>query len=193
MRVRTALLVGATTALTAACTTVLEGVPGPSANIHQTGSTPEPTVPRVLSLLPKQWGEQAGIRNDALGLMVSFSFDKIVVNPKCTGKAAVKPANGHFIAITVTAETGPNYDGSTLNDLSNADFKVIDPNGDLDPSPVQTAAAAKCLPSSQYLPNLAKQGQVYRGKIVLDTRFGKGSVVFRPGTLQDDAGWSWAF
>ncbi|WP_156754544.1 hypothetical protein [Actinokineospora pegani] len=193
MRLRTVLLVGAATALTTACTTVVEGVPGPSANIHQTGSKPEPTAPRVLSLLPKQWGEQAGIRNDALGLMVSFSFDKIVVDPKCTGRAATKPANGHFIAITVTAETGPNYDGATLHDLNSADFKVIDPSGDLDTSPLQTAAANRCLPGSRYLPDLVKQGQVYRGEIVLDTRFPKGSVVFRPGTLQDNAGWSWAF
>lgn len=191
MRARSVLLAAVAAALTAACTTVVGGDPTAMSGITPTSASPTPTT-KVVSLLPKRLGEPAGIRDDALGLMVQFSFDRIQVNPKCTAKSRVKAGNGHFVAITVTAETGPNYDGTTLTDLNTADFKVIGPDSSQDVA-VRTAAADKCFPTSDRLPVLAKPNKTYRGRIVLDTRFDSGTIIFRPGTLEGNGGWSWGF
>ncbi|OLR90893.1 hypothetical protein [Actinokineospora bangkokensis] len=195
MRVWSALLVvlsaAALTTTLAACTNVVGGTPAGIAGAVTPPTPPTPTT-RAVTLLPKKLGEQAGIRDDALGLMVSFSFDKIQVDPRCTAKARVKPTNGHFLAITVTAETGPNYDGATLTDLSTAEFKVLGPDTTQDTA-VRTPAADKCFPAAQKLPVLDAPGEVFTGKIVLDTRFTTGTIVFRPGTLEGNGGWAWSF
>lgn len=190
MRARPVLLAAAAAALTAACTTTVEGDPTMS-GITPTSAAPTPTA-KVVTLLPKRLGEPAGIRDDALGLMVSFQFDKIQVDPRCTAKSRTKATNGHFVAITITAETGPNYDGTTLTDLNTADFKVLGPDNTQD-TDVRTPAADKCYPTTDRLPVLSKPGKTYRGRIVLDTRFTTGTIVFRPGTLEGNGGWSWGF
>jgi hypothetical protein len=147
--------------------------------------------------IAKKVGDVAALCTDdsCTQFAVTFTVDKIEVDPKCTGKYArqsgSKPERGHFVALTFTVKTTDRFaDDQAFFTVNPYDFSVVGPDGLTEtPGP----GAYGCLPDSELLPtaNYAPSSQ-YVGKMLVDTKHPKGILMFRPAVM-GTGGWEWEF
>lgn len=155
-----------------------------------TTTTPPPSTPAKSPRghIIKQVGQVAGQADTNGKMVLTFTLDKILVDPKCTDQYAVKPKRGHYIALSFTVKTTADLpaDGTTM--FTQHDFDVIGPDGVTES---EVASPGICMNIDEYftMDPLAPSSQ-YRGLIVLDSKNTTGVVAFRPGGV---GGWEWAF
>jgi hypothetical protein len=149
--------------------------------------------------ITKKVGEAAALCTDdtCAEFAVTFTADKIEVDPKCTNKYAkqlgAKPEKGHFVALSFTLKTTTKFTGDrALFTINPFDFSIVGPDG-VTETASSSSSAYNCLPDSELLPasNYAASSQ-YVGKIIIDTKHSHGIVMLRP-PIMSEGGWEWEF
>lgn len=115
--------------------------------------------------------------------LADFTVKKITKDFHCTEKMAGKPANGHYVAIEIQAETG---DRAVFNqafyDVEYADLKFgdsawrfVDKSGTTINS-ITSAGSDLCLPQSEYIKSVGPSKNV-NGLVILDLPSTQGTLV----------------
>ncbi|MCE7002877.1 hypothetical protein LWC34_08535 [Kibdelosporangium philippinense] len=158
-----------------------------------TAPTKSSPVTSARGNIKKTVGEVAALCTDTncTDLSVTFTLDKIEVNPKCTDKysADAKPENGHFVVLSFTMKTTDKFSGhAQYFSLNPFEFSIVGPDG----ITIQNTSSSQCMAMSEMLPlgNYSPSSQ-YIGKVVLDTKHAHGVVVFKQGWM--DGGWEWEY
>jgi hypothetical protein len=190
-----ALLGALTVAVLAGCTTGPSGDPASSEDASAPVVTTPAADPRLSErgLLPKQIGQEAGIRNDDGTVPVRFTITAAEADPQCQGRPGgvyaeqMTPSRGHFVRLTVDVTTGPGYD---TNDAPFASLTWVDPGG-YTHDQLRTWNASLC-EGDDGLPTAMGPGQRYRGVIVLDVPTTTGTLlVATVGYPYDGGGWEY--
>ena len=145
--------------------------------------------------LIKQVGEPAGNRvaegSDEWAL--KFTVTGIEVDPQCTAEYAVPAVNGHLVAISIEATTGPEpkfseilYNGVTFD--ANR-WKAIASNGTTVNS-ITSNATYSCLEQAESLPMHIGAAEKVTGKVILDVPDAAGTLVYSD---YGSTGWEWAY
>jgi hypothetical protein len=147
----------------------------------------------------KKLGEAAGLCTDdsCTNVAVTFTLDKIELDPKCTGKSAkvldAKPEHGHFVALSFTVKTTEKFTGDSASfSINPYDFSVVGPDGITETTSYGSGTYG-CLPDSEMLStsNYAPSSQ-YVGKVLIDTKHSRGTIMLR-SAIMGDGGWEWEF
>jgi len=136
----------------------------------------------------KKVGEGANITNKDGEELIVFGVDSIELDPGCTNAEAMEPENGHFLVVSMTAETGPSFEGYEVH-LAN-DWKVIAENGTTVNSDPHTYAATTCMNSTETIPLNIGRSEKLNGKVVLDVPVEAGYLVL---SIATGDGWEWQF
>ncbi|MFC0110705.1 hypothetical protein [Kibdelosporangium aridum] len=142
--------------------------------------------------IKKKVGDVAALCTDdtCTDFAVTFTLDKIEVDPKCTAKYSAdgKAENGHFVVLSFTVKTTTKFTSDhTHLSLKPHEFSVVGPDG----VTIQNYATSGCTAISEMLPVNFSPASQYIGKVVLDTKHAHGVVVYRPSAL--DGGWEWEY
>ena len=125
---------------------------------------------------------------------VNFTIDSIQPVTACSGSYPQPPQNGHFIVVSVTAETTEALNKAPVKsfDVSPASFKFIAANGTTFNGSLGTGPSFGCLANGEGFP-IAGMGPAEKvsGKVVLDVPETTGTLVFRD--LFGSAAWEWNF
>lgn len=185
--------------LVSACTAMQVGTPVPrhEGDLVLPESAPETTteapVPQTneRGFRPKELGERAcygPVDADGCGSGVTFSIDKIVVDPPCVDYGQ---RSGHTLVLSLRVATGTDSAaiqdaGAVFNPFS---FIVIGKNG-----VSQSADVGMCVDATNS-PNTYGPNQKYAFKIELDVPVAHGALALQPGIVGADGtgGWEWAF
>jgi hypothetical protein len=179
--------------------------------VHSSGLAAQPPPPATTAAatsarkesprgaIMKKVGEVAALCADdsCTQFAVTFTLDRIEVNPKCTGKYArqsgSKPERGHFVALTFTVKTTEKFAADqALFTINPYDFSVVGPDG-LTETMSPGSSTYECLPNSELLPTAEyAPASQYVGKVLLDTKHPKGILMFRPPAT-GAGGWEWEF
>ncbi|WP_125726651.1 hypothetical protein [Kibdelosporangium aridum] len=172
--------------------------------VHSSGLAAPPTSPTttappksspatsVRGNIKKKVGDVAALcaDNGCAEFTVTFTLDKLEVDPKCTDKYSrgVKAENGHFVVLSFTVKTTDKFTGDNVYSMLNPyDFSIVGPDG----ITVQNTSSTGCVAVSELLPSNFSPSSQYVGKVVLDTKHAKGVIVYRPGMI--DGGWEWEY
>ena len=145
--------------------------------------------------LLKQVGEPAGIRMDEGSdeWALSFTVTGIEVDPVCTGPYPEPAENGHLVAISIEAATGPEpgfsevlYNGVSFG---SQDWKVIASNGTTVNNNTSVATYG-CFPPAEILPNSIGAAEKVSGKILLDVPDPAGTLVL---SSYGENGWEYEY
>jgi hypothetical protein len=201
---RSALIVAAAAVVLSGCTSRTNGEANVAA-AHSSGLASPPTSAEAAAAdepelsprgaIPKQIGEAAGLCNDekCTAFAVTFTVDKIEVDVQCTEPYAEPPANGHYIALTMTIKTtdlfGPDL--VPLFNISPFSWEIIGADGITEASD-PGAGAYSCLPTSDLPPAGLSPSSQYVTTMVLDSRNASGILLLRMPNLVD-GGWEWTF
>jgi hypothetical protein len=149
--------------------------------------------------LTKRLGEAAMLcaDKDCSKAALTFTVDKIEVDPKCTDPYAHKygvdtpPQNGHYVVLHMTVKTTTDMPSemAPLIGFNGYEFSVIGPDG-------VTSASADggygCMDTNDRLPSAGvSPGSQYQGTVVLDTKHTSGTIAFRFATM--NGGWEWSY
>ncbi|WP_156756627.1 hypothetical protein [Actinokineospora pegani] len=160
----------------------------PSASAEHAADTPAKS-PR--GNLVKQIGEAAGVSPTQGGAStVTFSIEKITVDPKCTDGFSEKSAKGHYIALEMTVKTEPTYDSDEMMmfSINPYSFSVVGQDGVTE---TEVAATYPCVDPKDHLTSDAlSPASQYKGVVMLESKSTSGLLVFRPA---GSSGWEWAF
>lgn len=145
----------------------------------------------------KDLGERAGLTSaDDGAVFFEITVDDATVTTTCPGRGVdVRPANGHFLVLDVTATlssdatAGGDAGQDVYMPLVAETFSIVTPEGGLQETTVTDASWA-CFEDDELLPPFLEPGQTASGKIVLDAANDSGVVVYAPDGL---AGWEWEF
>ncbi|WP_285726932.1 hypothetical protein [Psychromicrobium xiongbiense] len=145
--------------------------------------------------LHKQIGQLAGVirDNDPNIRLASFSVAAITANFSCPVDPALKPKNGHFVAVEMWVETYSLLSSSTTPyfGVSPRDFDIIAPDGAITPgTALDTWPAHACLDDGTGLPARIGPSQKERGLVILDSPVAAGSVVLSQQDTKG-SGWLW--
>lgn len=166
-----------------------------------TGTVSPAAVAPTLSprgLIPKQIGEVAGIGpgGKLKTAVVTFTVDKITLDPVCEARFAEKPEYGSFLRVDLTIRTAANYVHSDV--LFDAGRIYWSMQGDVDgltQTEMASMASYSCLPNDSEFPILTSlnPSSTYKGSIVLDTKYRTGELMFKPINFitLDGGGWEW--
>ncbi len=164
-----------------------------------TDSSPTPTLEATKAprsprgSLIKKVGEPAGSRGTANDVWdLKFTVTDIQVDPICTSPHAEPPVNGHFVAVSIEATTGPEPEFSSVfpNGVGfGYGWKAIASNGTT-ANTVMSNATYNCLESSELINGDIRAAEKVAGKVILDVPDAAGTLVFsNDGT----AGWEWEY
>lgn len=140
--------------------------------------------------LIKEIGEEAALTSyDYIDLVV-FTIDAIELDPPCTSGYPEASANGHFIAVTITAQTFPELSDAEIDTVSFSEWawEAYSTDGVRLNDPVGTAYS--CLAEGELMPFEIGPGQKVTGKIVLDVSDVHGAIAFVPYA---GLGWEWRY
>lgn len=141
--------------------------------------------------LVKKVGEVAAISTTDKQPLLSFAVDEITLDKKCETSYARRPEHGHFVMVSIRAETGAAFPADSRLIINPYDFSIVGTDG-VTENGLATSAALSCLPQSQLLPNTPYgPSKSYSGIIVLDTENPKGTLLYRP--TFGGTGWAWRY
>ncbi|WP_280265325.1 hypothetical protein [Nocardia wallacei] len=202
---RHTMIVAAALALTAALATACSSSGEGQVGYGSTSTAPKPPLLSLISQTPaapgvpaksqrnnvvKRVGESSGIGRAGEQPVVSWTVTSVTVDPTCTKSIAELPENGHFVVVTMEAETSPAFEYAALpggfHPMNN--WAIVDADGVSQPHP-STTAATHCL-DLDFPPQLAP-GSRYSFHLVFDSRTPTGVLTFVP-TL-GAGGWEWSF
>lgn len=142
--------------------------------------------------LVKKVGQLAGMNaGNPDDVIAEFKTTAIETDVKCTAEFAQPAQNGHYIAITMEVQTTPKLAEQSISKalyFTPGDFKVIGPDGTRENDSLGNSFG--CLPDAELLPGEIGPGETASGKIVLDSAYTEGVLVFSPML---DSGWEWEF
>lgn len=142
--------------------------------------------------LVKKIGQLAGLSGENPNdVIAEFKITSIETDVKCTEEFAQPSENGHFIAITMEVQTTPKLAEQSFSNavyFTPVDFKVIGPDGSRENDSLGNSFS--CLPDAELLPGEIGPSETATGKIVLDSAYTEGVLVFNP---MFDTGWEWEF
>jgi hypothetical protein len=145
--------------------------------------------------LIKEVGEPAGITGgeDGSEELLTFNVTDIEVDPACPAPYAQKPENGHFVAVTLEAKTGPEpafseelYNGVNF---SAGSWKVIASNGTT-VNQISSGPAYGCFEEDHMIPSDIRAAENVKGKVVFDLPDTSGTLIY---SVYGDIGWEWTF
>lgn len=184
------------TSITDAAAETTTAPPSQTAEPEEAAETEETTEPSPQppeserGYLLKEIGEEAGLTGYDDENLVSFTVDAIERDPECSSAYSEKPANGHYLAITVTAQTFPElaeYESGSISfsewnweAYSAESVRLNDPVGN----------GYTCLSTGEMLPADIGPGQKVTGKIMLDVADLHGTVAF---VAYGYIGWEWSY
>jgi hypothetical protein len=142
--------------------------------------------------LVKHVGDDAGITIDGKPA-ADWVVTKIAVDPPCRNRYAEKPANGHFVVLTMRVTTTPqllNDDGSPGSvTFSEGIWSGYDSHGTKFNDVLGNAYS--CLADSERLPDQIGPGQTATGKLAFDVTSATGSLELPQ--LVAPGGWEYAY
>jgi len=201
MRLHVWALIAAATALAGCSSTHGATNQADVASMHSSGlatpgqvtSTTQAANTSPRGMLVKKLGEPAGIiaSTGAHPIVLTFTVDKIQVDPKCTGSTAEKPENGHFIAVSMTVKTTSDFAPDSFQSIDDTAFTIVGSDGITDAG-VSSYNAFECLKQSEQLPINYLPGSQYQGTVVLDSKYASGVLVY-PMRMSNAQGWEWSF
>jgi hypothetical protein len=143
--------------------------------------------------LIKSVGQGAGYTDENGKQVVTFTINKIAMDPVCTEQYAQAPQNGHFLALDVSVVTNPELataTGSGTFTMSPSEWKLIAPNGTTF-NGFLSGSTFGCLPQTEQIPQSIGPAENVTGTLLLDVPSTEGTLVFKPVYL--GAGWEWKF
>ncbi len=150
--------------------------------------------PDQRGLLQKRLGELSGVvtADGSNKRLVNFTVASITVDYSCQTGTAIKPTNGHFIAVELWIEALPGLAASKdpFFSVSPKDFDLQGPDGRKVSQSLDTRAGHVCLDNGLGLPARVLPGQKIRGLVVLDSPIDAGSLVLSQKST-DGPGWLW--
>lgn len=193
----TIVLTGCGSAVPASSPTA-PNVPAASDGASEKPEETEPPTEQAVSPrgnLLKEVGEPAGISGseDASDDLLTFNVTDIEVDPACPAPYAQQPENGHFVAVTLEAKTGPEpafseelYNGVNF---SAGSWKVIASNGTT-VNQISSGPAYGCFEEDHMIPSDIRAAENVRGKVVFDLPDTSGTLIY---SLYGGIGWEWTF
>lgn len=173
-----------------------EAVP-PPATITSTTSDAAATTPAPPSTparsprgnLVKQVGEEASIYTGDT-LLIRWRVTEITVDPVCSLPDPQPPIAGHFVKVTISAQTSPEFTSDALPGGfgPHGNWGIVDADGITQPS-ANSIATTRCHPEES--PFHIAPSSKYRFGIVLDARTPTGVLTFVP--VGRPYGWEWSF
>lgn len=136
----------------------------------------------------KKIGEEAGFRDSNGDDLLVFTVDAIDVDPTCSSGYPESPANGHYVAITITAESTPLLNAEYYFSFSEWSWQVYNTSGVRLNDPVGNAWS--CMGEADLLPTEIGPAQKVHGLVVLDVADPHGIVVFAPDPTLS---WEWSY
>ena len=146
--------------------------------------------------LIKTVGEPGGIRLEEGSdeWVLNFTVTGIEVDPACTSASAEPAINGHLVAISIEATTGPNpkfsetlYSGVSFASHS---WKAIASNGTT-VNTIESTATYGCFDQGQLIPNQIGAAEKAAGKVILDVPNTTGTLVY--SVDGGSSGWEWEY
>ena len=169
----------------------LPALPQATTETADTTQAPPESATNERGFVPKKLGESAcfgGIDATSCADGVTFSIDKIVVDPPC---ADYGQRTGHTLVISMRVATGTDSEpiqlaGGVFNPFA---FIVIGRNG-----VTQKADFGMCTDPSGS-PGTYGPNQKYAFKIELDVPVAHGTLALQPGMIGDGGtgGWEWPY
>lgn len=145
---------------------------------------------------PMELCAKAGVNDPDLGkTTLTFTVTDIEVDPTCPLGIAEDPVNGHFVALTMQAETTPEFRSSVIPyGFSNgSDWSAVGSDG-FRTQRILTSEAGMCVGLDW--PTL-DPGSKYLFRVVLDVKSDSGVVIFAPtdfsGQWSTDPAWEWEY
>lgn len=144
--------------------------------------------------LVKEIGEIAGLRDNNGNDIMTFTLTRIEPDYTCTSPFAEPSLNGNFIALTFDVQTTPALadwinNGGMPPDFNPHYFRVIDVDGTRENDSVGNGIY--CPSDSELLPATIGPAETISGKIVLDSKYSEGIIIYSPPA--DGLGWEWVF
>lgn len=122
---------------------------------------------------------------------VTFAITDIAPDFACTSPYAEPPKNGHFVALTMDIETGPEPKFSEYLPggfyISNYSFKFVTPEGTT--ANDVSGNAYMCLNEAEQLPAEIGGGEKVTGRIVLDVPSNQETIIYED--MSSGEGWEW--
>lgn len=174
---------GDDTAAAAPTTTQLPTTAAATTTARATGESPRGN-------LVKNVGETAAVGRPGQPPVAQWTVTDIAVDSPCTSSIAQPPENGHFVTLTVEAETTPDFRPDALpGGLHPANnWAIVTSDGFTQPHAFSTPAS-RCEPLD--FPSFLAPGSRYRFHLIFDSRTPDGVITFvpQPGA----SGWEWTF
>lgn len=141
--------------------------------------------------LVKKLGERAAIATADKQPLISFVVEDITLDKKCETSYARKAQHGHFVMVSIRAQTTAAFPQNTRLIINPYDFSIIGTD-QITENGLATSAALSCMPPSQLMPNTPYEpSKTYTGIIVLDTENPSGTLLYRP--TFGASGWAWRY
>lgn len=164
-----------------------------AAETAATNNVPTPTAPSRSDRgnLIKDVGVAASSSIDGEEI-VSFVVSSIEVDPVCSGALAEPAQNGHFVVMSLEAQTTAALakDVNPQFSFSSGNWKVIAENGTTQNQFASSQASFSCLDDAERFPISMGPAEKATGKIVLDVVSPSGTLVLHSGS---GAGWEWSY
>lgn len=174
-----------------------ETTTAPPAETEVPIETPEPTIEPApespeseRGYLIKEIGQEASLTGYDQEELVVFTVDAIERDPTCTSGYPETPINGHYLAVTITAQTFPALANNEIGTVSFTEWawEAYSSSGVRLNDPVGTGYS--CLSNGEMMPSEIGAGQKVTGTIVLDVADLHGTVAYMPYT---GIGWEWSY
>lgn len=145
--------------------------------------------------LIKTVGDPAGIflEEGSDEWALNFTVTGIEVDPACTGAYAEPAVNGHLVAISVEATTGPDpkFSEALYNNVSfdASNWKAIASNGTT-VNTISSQSAWSCFDQAEMIPQQIGAAEKVIGKVVLDVPDATGTLIY---SVYGAGGWEWEY
>ncbi|MDQ3578040.1 MAG: hypothetical protein M3443_10665, partial [Actinomycetota bacterium] len=153
-----------------------------------TNSAPATPAKSPRGNIMKTVGQAAGLSDASGKTMMTFTLDKVTVDPKCSSPYAEKAKHGHYVSLAFTVKTTTDLTAdSGIYGLTQHDFDIVGADGITES---EVSSYTLCMNNDEYLTSdpFAPASQ-YGGLIVLDTKHTTGTIVFRPPGMTGNGGW----
>lgn len=143
--------------------------------------------------IPKELGQRAGFGSqdwdDPAG--VTFSLDKVEIDPPCANTYATPPENGHTLLLHFRVATGdnPEYAKTTGSVLNPFNFFEITNDGLSEQARAGTCATEQ----GEQLPYNYGPNQKYKGTIEIVVPEASGTLVLTLPQMANGGGWEWHY
>ncbi|WP_437584270.1 hypothetical protein ACSAGD_03065 [Paramicrobacterium sp. CJ85] len=138
--------------------------------------------------LAKEIGEEAWLVDINGNTLITFTVDAIDVDPSCTSTYPESPINGHYVAITISAESTALLDPDYYFSFNEWAWEAYNPTGTRINDPVGNGWS--CMNESDLLPVDIGPSQKVHGLVVLDVTDPHGVLAFVP---EPGLSWEWSY